>query len=135
MQFKSRNEQIPLEGSFKEVALECRIGGMKEIISSSNIVMCEVYGNYTKIYLNDSRIVLQHESLKKISNKLPDGSFLYVHVSRIVNAAYIEKYRSFSNGTGIAILRNQQIVDISKRKRAEFLRGLRSYYSIMKSTI
>ncbi|HRN71723.1 MAG TPA: LytTR family DNA-binding domain-containing protein [Ginsengibacter sp.] len=116
-----------------ELLLENVLGQQKEMkkiaVSSStglqflkiaHIVFLEAAGNYTQLVMADSKKFMTSRTLKEYEEMLPADTFIRIHNSHIINKNYIEKYVRGEGGQ--VILEGGAILDISKRKKSEFLR-------------
>ncbi|MCO5285884.1 MAG: LytTR family DNA-binding domain-containing protein [Chitinophagaceae bacterium] len=116
-----------------ELLLENVLGQQKEMkkiaVSSStglqflkiaHIVFLEAAGNYTQLVMADSKKFMTSRTLKEYEEMLPADTFIRIHNSHIINKNYIEKYVRGEGGQ--VILEGGAILDISKRKKSEFLK-------------
>jgi two-component system LytT family response regulator len=88
-------------------------------IDSSDIVCCEADMNYTYVYSGKER-VLSSRTLKEFEEMLDPSKFFRCHKSWLINLDHIRKY-SRTDGTRV-LMANEKWVDISVRKREEFLK-------------
>jgi two-component system LytT family response regulator len=93
-----------------------------QFISLDDIIYLEASDNYTNIYLASSKKFLVSRTLKSFEDILPCESFLRIHHGTIVNKLYVEKYIRGEGGQ--VVLRNGIMLDVSKRKKAEFLHAI-----------
>ncbi|HRP18865.1 MAG TPA: LytTR family DNA-binding domain-containing protein [Ginsengibacter sp.] len=102
----------------KKIAVSSSTG--LQFIKVSDIVFLEATGSYTQLYLTDKRKYMTSRILKEYEEMLPADIFVRIHNSHIINKDYIEKYIRGEGGQ--VILEGGIMLDISKRKKAEFLR-------------
>lgn len=91
-------------------------------ISVKDIVRLEADGNYTTIFMNSARMVAT-KALKDFENLLKEKNFYRVHQSHIINMGKIKKYLKGDGGS--VIMSDDSEVEVSRRKKAEFLELLK----------
>lgn len=88
-----------------------------------DILYCSAVRSYTKFVFRKGKSLLVNGNLKEFENLLPNDCFCRVHDSHLVNLNHIMKYYS---GKGAYIeMTDGQIIEISLRKRADFLSRVR----------
>jgi two-component system, LytTR family, response regulator len=92
-----------------------------QFININDIVYLEASINYTYIYLANQKFLVS-KSLKEFEDILPADVFLRIHHSFIVNKNCVEKYLRGDGGQ--VILNNGATLDVSKRKKADFLQAI-----------
>lgn len=90
-----------------------------EFVDANQVVRCEAHGNYTKMYLLGNKIHTITRSLKEYEKVLNGYNFLRVHHAHLINLGHIQKY--VRGEGGYVIMTDGSMVDISKRKKGEFL--------------
>lgn len=100
---------IPTSDGFKVIAIE-------------EIIYLEASDNYSNIYLSTDKKFLVSRTLKDFEELLPADIFIRIHHSTIVNKYYVDKYIRGEGGQ--VIMRNGDILDVSKRKKADFLQAI-----------
>lgn len=88
-----------------------------------DIVCCGARDTYTLFEFVQDKELLVTGTLKEYEEKLPASSFCRVHHSYLVNMNHVRQYIKGKGGQ--AKMTNGKIIDISLRKRDEFLRRLR----------
>lgn len=88
-------------------------------INVEDIVYLEASNNYTHIYLSTNQKLLVSRTLKDFEDILPSETFLRIHHSTIINKFYVEKYIRGEGGQ--VVMRHGKVLDVSKRKKSEFL--------------
>jgi two-component system LytT family response regulator len=78
--------------------------------------------NYTNIYCTGSKKFLVSRTLKDFEEMLPPETFLRIHNSYIINKNFAEKYIRGEGGQ--VVLTNAVVLDVSKRKKSEFLKAI-----------
>lgn len=91
-----------------------------EFIQIRNIVHIESSSNYSKIFLVSGKNMLVTKLLKDFEDILSPYRFYRVHNSHLINMNYIQKYIRGEGGQ--VVLQNGDVVDVSRRKKEEFLK-------------
>jgi len=91
-------------------------------IRVDEIVYLEANTNYTHIYMSDNYKYVVSRTIKDFEDLLPDATFIRIHNSYIINKDYLEKYERGDGGQ--VIMSNGVRLDVSKRKKAEFLKAM-----------
>ena len=93
-----------------------------EFLKVENIIYLEASVNYTHIFLPDGRKYTVSRTLKDFEEMLSPDTFLRIHHSHIINKNFAEKYIRGEGGQ--VVLSNGSVLDIAKRKKAEFLKAI-----------
>ena len=88
----------------------------------SDIVYLEASSNYTIFFLINNQRLIVSRSLKEFEELLPPSSFIRIHHSFIINKSFLEKYIKGEGGQ--VVLRTGITLDVSKRKKIEFLKAI-----------
>ncbi len=91
-----------------------------EFIAINTILHIESSSNYSKIYFVGGKSILVTKLLKDFEEILLPYRFYRIHNSHLINLKYIEKYIRTDGGQ--VLLSNGTIIDISRRKKEEFLK-------------
>lgn len=105
---------------FRQIAISSWEG--LEFLKLETIVYFEASGNYTHVYTSDKKKYLSSRSLKEFEEILPSDTFIRIHNSVIINKNYVEKY--IRGDGGQVVLEGNIILDVAKRKKAEFLKEM-----------
>ena len=105
---KSQNEKITITTN----------EGM-EFIEIASILHIEASSCYSKIYLEGNRQILVTRILKDFEDILVPYKFYRIHNSHLINLKYIQKYMKADCQV---MLKNGKLIDISRRKKDEFLK-------------
>lgn len=100
------------------------LGGF-EFIKVGDIIRCQSSNNYTDFYLTEKRTTTATKTLKWMEELLSDHSFFRVHDSHLINLNHIKTYRKGGEG-GVVLLTDKHEVDVSRRKKDDFLKILAS---------
>lgn len=91
-------------------------------VNLDDIVRCESDGNYTHIILNNGKNILASRTLGEYEEMFSEENFSRVHRSHLINLNHIDKY--IKGEGGYAVMTDGSHVEISRRKRAEFMEKL-----------
>ena len=86
----------------------------------SDVVHLEANSNYTNIYFSNKTKIVASKTLKEFEELLPEEFFFRTHHSHIINLNYIKRY--IKGDGGQIELQNGNYVDVSRRKKDEFLK-------------
>jgi two-component system, LytTR family, response regulator len=88
----------------------------------NDIVHLEANSNYTYIYLVNKTKITASKTLKEFEELLPDDIFFRTHHSHLINLNFIKRY--IKGDGGQIELQNGTYVDVSRRKKEEFLKAI-----------
>jgi two-component system LytT family response regulator len=91
-------------------------------IKVDDIVYLEASGNYTKFHMVNNTKHTVSKTLKDFEEMLPPDVFIRIHNSYIINKEFVEKYIRGEGGQ--VVLFGNTVLDISKRKKGDFLRAI-----------
>jgi len=91
-------------------------------VKLADIVRCEADNNYTLFYLTEGKKFLVTRTLKEYENLLKEKSFVRVHQSHLVNLNFVSSYIKGEGGS--VIMEDGTKVEVSRRKKEEFLRRM-----------
>lgn len=94
-----------------------------EFIELNDILRMESDGSYTVFYLDHGRKIMVSKPMKEYEELLDEENFMRVHHSWIINMSKITKY--FKGSGGNVVLNDGSSVDISARKKQEFLHRIK----------
>lgn len=86
----------------------------------NDVVQLEANSNYTNIYFKNKTKIIASKTLKEFEEILPEDIFFRAHHSHIINLNYIKRY--IKGDGGQIELQNGNYVDVSRRKKEEFLK-------------
>lgn len=93
-----------------------------EFYAINDIIYCKSKGSYTTLYMKNNRKQLVSRNLKDFEDMLTGSGFCRVHHSYLINMKHIQKYCKGEGG--YVILSDGYHVDISRRRKDEFLKIL-----------
>lgn len=95
------------------------------IVNLDDIVYVKSNGNYAEFHLNNKQMIMVSKTISHYESILPDQSFFRVHKQYILNLKHIV---SFQKGRGgIAILSNGDSIEVSTRRKLEFIEHLEQF--------
>jgi len=102
-----------------------KLSSQDEIIFAlpSDIVHIEGDGRYATVYLRSKRKLVLVKNLGEFEEELAPYGFFRVHKSHLVNCEHIRKVANIDGG--FIEMSNGKSIEISRRKRAEFLQFLK----------
>jgi two-component system, LytTR family, response regulator len=92
-------------------------------VSVKDIVRCEADNTYTTFHLSDKRRIIVSKILKECEVLLADYRFFRIHNSHLVNLDFVVEY--IKGEGGIVRMSDGTQVDVSRRRKDEFLRALK----------
>jgi two-component system, LytTR family, response regulator len=90
----------------------------------SDIIHLEAQSNYTAIYFINHPKLIASRTLKEFEDILPPDIFFRTHHSHLINLNYIKRY--IKGDGGQIEMQNGNFIDVSRRKKDEFLKAIRS---------
>ena len=93
-----------------------------DLINVDDILYCEASGNNTFVYLTNNKKIVATKNLKEYEDLLATHRFFRIHHAYLVNLKHVAKYIKGEGGS--VILSNQQELEVSRRKKQEFLSSL-----------
>lgn len=94
-------------------------------LDKSEIIHIQADGRYSRLFLNNNESLFVTKTLKELEEIINSETFFRVHKSHLVNTDYIKKYNISSSHQ--LELSNGKVVDISRRKRDDFLQFMVNY--------
>ncbi len=93
-----------------------------QFVQLENIVYLKAESNYTSIFLQDATRIFVSKTLKEFEDLLPAAHFFRVHHTYIINKNHMRKYLKGDGGQ--VLMSNGVTIDVSRRKKEEFIRML-----------
>ncbi len=95
-----------------------------EFILIKNVVRIESSSNYSRIFFVNGESLLVTRQLKEFEEMLTPYRFCRVHNIHLINLTYVKKYIRGEGGS--VIMENGDEIDVSRRKKEEFIRSVSS---------
>lgn len=94
------------------------------IINTDDIIHIEAHNNYSHFYFTNRPRVIVCKTLGEYDTMLSAQGFYRVHQSHLINLNHVESVNS--NDGDFIILTDSHRVEISRRKKTDFLRALKT---------
>ena len=94
------------------------------LLNVDEIIRCEADANYTRIFTTGGDTILVSKTLKEYDDMLSDHNFVRVHHHNLINMSHVQKY--IKGEGGYVIMSDGASVEVSRRKKNEFLERLAS---------
>ncbi|MGI8891966.1 MAG: LytR/AlgR family response regulator transcription factor [Bacteroidia bacterium] len=111
---------IKSENKRKKVAIP-DIEGLV-FIYLDEIVRCESDSNYTYIHLINKKRITASRTLRDFEELFSEENFFRVHRSHLINLEHLKKY--IKGEGGFAVMADDSKVEVSRRKKSEFMEVL-----------
>jgi two-component system, LytTR family, response regulator len=123
-QIKTLNENFKSpKKELEKVALPTMEGLI--FVELKNIVRLESEVNYTRFYLTNKETILVSKTLGDFEELFAENNFFRPHKSHIINLKFVKKYVKGEGGQ--IILEDNTAIDVSRRKKEEFLQKIKSF--------
>jgi two-component system LytT family response regulator len=93
-------------------------------VKVGDIIRCESDNTYTTFFITDGRKIIVSKTLKQVEEMLDEYGFFRVHNSHLINLSYLVEYLKGEGGQ--VKLSDGSVVDVSRRKKEEFLKHIKS---------
>jgi two-component system, LytTR family, response regulator len=91
----------------------------------ADIMYCEAQGNYTSVIMRDGYKHLASKTLADFEAQLVDNNFFRIHHSYLINLNRIKEFQRYDGG--YVIMENSAKLDVSQRKRKDFLEAINNF--------
>lgn len=120
-QIQSLLKNLSLPQEHAKIALPTLNGYL--FLHIRDIVRCESDNTYTTFFTIDKRKILVSRTLKDVEQMLEEYRFFRVHNSHLINLDFVSEY--FKGEGGQVKMADGSVVDVSRRRKEEFLSLLR----------
>jgi len=96
------------------------------VLKLEEIIYCEAERSYTVFHLDQGKTVTVSKPLLEYDQLLRDTSFLRIHKSFLVNLLHVKEYQRGEGG--IVILSDGAEIEVSRRKKDEFLMKVKEVF-------
>ena len=102
------------------------IASMNDLLffNIEDVIHLEAFSNYTIIHFTNHSKITASKTLKDFEDMLPSDTFCRVHHSHIININQVKRYIKGEGGQ--VVLTNGTVIDVSRRKKEEFLLAIKS---------
>lgn len=98
------------------------------VIRVSDILYCEAESCYTIFHLENKSSFMSSRTLAEYDALLDPDHFFRIHRSYIVNIRHIREYQKGEGG--YVVMNNQKMLEVSRRKKEEFITKMKSLYKL-----
>ena len=95
-----------------------------DLINVDDILYCEASANNTLVFLTSNKKIVATKNLKEYEDLLLNHRFFRIHHAYLVNLKHVAKYIKGEGGS--VILSNQKELEVSRRKKQDFLSALQN---------
>lgn len=114
------NENTGVQGALREDSqIFIKDGEKCWLVKVTDIQLCEIVGNYTRVYFNGNRPLI-YKSLNQVEERLPQHIFFRANRQQIINLQYIQSVDNALSGKLAAVMQNGTEVEISRRQSVLF---------------
>jgi two-component system LytT family response regulator len=99
-----------------------------QVIDIQDIIFCEASSNYTNIHFTNRPSICASRPVHEYEELLEDAGFARIHKSYVVNLEHVKEYLRGEGGS--VLLSNGKELEISRRKKEEFLKKMKSFYKM-----
>lgn len=118
--YKTLLSNVKSESKLKKVAIPDGDGLV--FINLTDIIRCDSDGNYTYFILNNGKKIMSSRTLGEYEEMFEGENFFRIHRSHLVNLDHVKKY--IKGEGGYVVLSDNSQVEVSRRKKIEFLEKL-----------
>ncbi len=94
------------------------------VIAVKDIIHCKAESNYTNFFFGAGKKLLVSKTLKEYEDLLNECDFVRVHKTHLINLHHVKKYARGEGGT--VTMSDGTVIEVSRRKKEEFLQKLES---------
>ena len=98
-----------------------------KVIRVADILYCEAESCYTIFHMENKTSFMSSKTLAEYDALLDPSNFFRIHRSYIVNIQHIKEFQKGEGG--FVIMNNQKSLEISRRKKEEFIVKMKSLSS------
>ena len=106
----------------KQATITVNTGNQLLLLSTDDIIRIEGNNNYSDFYCFSRPKLTVSKTLKEFEKQLGAAGFYRVHQSHLVNLKHII---GVMQGSDKVLLKNEHVVEISRRKKQEFLQKIK----------
>jgi two-component system, LytTR family, response regulator len=104
-----------------EVSIQLATRKGFELVPINTIIRIEAISNYSKLFFINGNTLVVAKVLKWFDEALAERGFIRIHRSHLVNRSCIKAFRK---RTERIILKNNDEVDLARRRKTHFLNNL-----------
>lgn len=96
------------------------------IIPVEEIIYCEARRSYSRFALPDNRYIVTSKALLNYEAILISQNFFRIHKSYLINLNHVEQY--IRGAGGVVVMSNGMELDVSRRKKDDFLKRINQVF-------
>lgn len=96
------------------------------ILKLDDIIYCEAERSYSVFHIEGRKPVTVSKPLIEYENMLTNTSFFRIHKSFLINMKHVKEYQRGEGG--IVIMSNDAHIEVSRRKKEQFLEKIKEIY-------
>lgn len=97
-----------------------------EVVELKDILYCEASSNYTNFHFTNHNFICNARTILEYDRLLEDSGFIRIHKSFLVNLLHVKEYLRGEGGS--VILSNGKELEVSRRKKEDFLNKMKNFY-------
>lgn len=94
------------------------------LVNTDDIIRIESSNNYSHFYFTNRPKLIVTKTLKEFEEQLIPHHFFRIHQSHLINLLHVESVQTLDGG--YVLMKQQHKVEISRRRKAEFLQKLKN---------
>jgi two-component system, LytTR family, response regulator len=94
-------------------------------LNFSKIIYCEASGPYTHVYLTDGQKLVSSKALGEFEAQLGGNKFFRIHHHYLINLNQVKEFQRQDGG--YVIMENNKELEVSKRRRKDFLDAIQDF--------
>ncbi len=98
-----------------------------EFVKIEEIIRCEGWQKYTKIFLNDGQVIVSSYNLGVFRDMLESYGFFSTHKSHLVNNSHITRYLK----DGTVVLSDGSNAPVARRRKEDFMEQVVKYLKVL----
>ncbi|HEX6333106.1 MAG TPA: LytTR family DNA-binding domain-containing protein [Flavisolibacter sp.] len=110
------------KNSLQETKIAIGMSDKIVFVTINDIIYCEASGTYTNIFLKDGAKMTSSKTLGDFQSQLERQKFFRIHHSHLINLNRVKEYQRHDGG--YVIMENSKQLEVSHRKRKEFLMAI-----------
>jgi len=94
-------------------------------VNVSELLYCEAQGPYTRVHLHDGKTIVTSRPLGEFESQLAGHGFFRIHHSYVINLCGVKEFQR--NEGGYLVMTNNVKLEVSQRKRKDFLDAMNNF--------
>ena len=94
-------------------------------VNFGNIIYCEASGPYTHVFLIDGQKLVSSKALGEFESQLSANKFFRIHHHYLINLNKVKEFQRHDGG--YVIMENNKELEVSQRKRKDFLDAIQDF--------